>query len=202
MKIFPFSQNILGLILLCDMFVYRLFSYVRKIKIFQKGISLLLIPLLHCIFFGKNEIICRLLSFSMKYFLAASSWSTPSSFYPPPQSSAKRSGRDLLPGLPKINWRKKLFPSIQGKALRPLVAALHPLPLLCLLVEGQVYQETAFVLHQVCVFLFVHLYWGTCISVFVFLYLPCCFSWEKGDVCWQSENLVCLVCLLEIVSGT
>ena len=67
-----------GLILLCDMFVYRLFSYVRKIKIFQKGISLLLIPLLHCIFFGKNEIICRLLvkislSLSMKYFLAASS---------------------------------------------------------------------------------------------------------------------------------
>ena len=67
-----------------------------------------------------------------------------------------------------------MFPSIQGKALHPLVAALHPLPLLCLLVEGQVYQETAFVLHQVCVFLFVHLYFCICIPVFVFLYLCFC----------------------------
>ena len=178
------------------------FLMYEKLRYFpvQKVISLLLIPLLHCIVFGKNEIIWRLLSFSMKYFLAASSWSTPSSFYPPPQSSAKRSGRDLLPGLPQINWRKKIFNSGQSSPsprCRPAPPSLAVPP------GGRPGAPRNCSRPPPGLYIFiVHLYWGTCISVFVFLYLPCCFSWKKGVVCWQSENLVGLVCLLEIVSGT
>ena len=173
MKIFPFSQNILGLILLCDMFVYRLFSYVRKIKIFQKGISLLLIPLLHCIVFGKNEIICCLHVKISLFLWNISLQRVHDPPHPPSFLLHKAPQRDLVGTCyqvcRKLIAEKNCFLQFRAKLSVPSLPPCTPFPCCASWWKARCTKKllsssTRFVYFYLCI----------CIGVLVFLYLCFC----------------------------